>query len=345
MRGGASERSRALAPLVTVAIPSYNAASTLAATLESVLTQTYTNVEVVVVDDGSIDSTQEVLRRYAGSVKVIRQENGGLASARNAGLLAASGKYIALLDADDLCVPQRLSMQAEYMERHPDVVLCSTDFVGFDRNGPVSGSCIKKYYSQILETPGGFAGIYAHREVLCLSGHLVPTYAGNVYEHMVLGSFIHPPTVLFRRGILETCGLLDKSIPNCCDYEWFIRVSRLGQIAYIDYPLLKYRFSEDQMSGRRHRVQLSLDIVHIMEKTLSTDPSLSERVRHRFRRNYGRACLDAANELVDAHPLAGIRLLLRSASLGTIQPRTLLVLLKAGIPRRGLQWKRERLAS
>jgi len=123
-------------PLVSVVIPSYNAAATLPATLDSVWAQTYPRIEVIVVDDGSTDATGEVLARCGSRVRVIRQANGGLASARNTGCTAASGRFIALLDADDLCEPERIGVQVAFMAARPDVVLCGTEFCAFPHEDP-----------------------------------------------------------------------------------------------------------------------------------------------------------------------------------------------------------------
>mgnify|MGYP005826674425 CR=1 FL=1 len=113
------DAARAARPVVTVVIPSFNAAKTLSATLDSVLGQTIRDVEVVVVDDGSSDGTPEVLASYAAQVRGIRQANGGLARARNAGLAVARGEFIALLDADDVCEPQRLEVQLAVLRELP----------------------------------------------------------------------------------------------------------------------------------------------------------------------------------------------------------------------------------
>ena len=115
-------------PPVTCCIPSCNSAATLPVTLHSVLEQTWPRIEIIVVDDGSRDGTPEVLARCAGRVRGIRQPNGGLAAARNTGCSAATGEFIALLDADDLRTPERIGAQGTFMAARPDVVLSGTEF-------------------------------------------------------------------------------------------------------------------------------------------------------------------------------------------------------------------------
>ena len=118
------EIERARSPLVTVVIPAHNRESCVGDAIESVLAQeTDFQFEVIVVDDGSTDSTAEIGRSCGYPVRVVSKENGGPASARNAGVLAAQSPLIAFLDSDDLMLPGRLARQASFMVAHPDVVL------------------------------------------------------------------------------------------------------------------------------------------------------------------------------------------------------------------------------
>src|SRR5918993_3738999 len=112
-------------PLVTVVIPCYNQAHFLTEAIESVLSQSYPNFEVVVVDDGSTDDTSEVASRYPQKVRLIRQENRGLAGARNTGIGHARGEYLVFLDADDRLLPKALEVGIEQLEAHPECAFVS----------------------------------------------------------------------------------------------------------------------------------------------------------------------------------------------------------------------------
>lgn len=330
-------------PLVSVVVASYNAAKTLAETVECVLRQTYPSVELVVVDDGSTDDTQEILKRYSSRVRIVAKSNGGLASARNAGCKAAQGTYVALLDADDLCMPNRISVQAAFMEQHPDVLLCCSDFSAFNASGIVAESYIARYYSRVDETPGGIAGIYSRQKDISVDGEKLSTYSGQVYEHMAAGNFIHPPTVFFRRSALEKCGFWDESIVNACDVDWLVRMTRIGQVGYIDRPLLQYRLSESQMSGSQQRIRKTLDIAYVMDKTFAEDPTLFGRNPGVYRTCLGNVYLDAADALVDTRPFDALTKLCRSITLGVICVRTLKVFCKAFLPAFLLEtWRRSR---
>jgi glycosyltransferase involved in cell wall biosynthesis len=109
-------------PLITVVIPAYNVAETIAETLQSISRQTTTNLEILVIDDGATDRTPEILSSYADSrLRVIRQRNRGLAGARNTGIHHAKGKYIAFCDADDIWEAEKLELHIQHLESHPDV--------------------------------------------------------------------------------------------------------------------------------------------------------------------------------------------------------------------------------
>lgn len=126
------------APTISVVIPAYNAATVIEEALDSVLAQTLAPHEVIVVDDGSTDNTIPVVEKYASSVKLLRQSNGGAAAARNTGIQAATGEWVAFLDADDTWAPEKLEKQAAYIAKHPETVLVYTGFLLEDRFGCVT---------------------------------------------------------------------------------------------------------------------------------------------------------------------------------------------------------------
>jgi len=329
-------------PLVSVVIPSYNAAATLPATLESVLAQTYPRIEVIVVDDGSTDATSEVLARYASRVRTIRQANGGLAAARNAGCTAASGSFIALLDADDLCEPERIGTQVMFMAARPDVVLSGADFSTFDDSGTLAARFARRYYSRLAKAPHGPASFFRETAQVDVARWMpgppagsvpVTVHAGNVYRDMVLGSFIHPPTVMFARTLLAAVGLFDETIRNCCDWEWLVRAARAGKFAFIDRPLLRYRLSPSQMSGARHKPQLYADILDNLRRFARNDPQVSRWGGRAYERALGNACIDLAGALVASDRLKALALLGEAARHGTIDRRSPRYLAKALMPR------------
>jgi GT2 family glycosyltransferase len=334
--------------LVSIAIPSYNSASTLRETLDSVLAQSYPNIEVIVVDDGSTDDTESVVRRYGARVRYVHTAYGGLASARNAGLQQARGVYVALLDADDICAPQRIAAQVAFLETDAEIILCCSDFSAFDNDGEISSSYIGVYYPLIGSAAGGPAGLFAQRATLDLASvpyigmeEAVTTFSGNIYDRLVAGNVIHPPTVCFRREAVAKAGPFDERLRNTCDYDWLVRVSRLGKIGYMATPLLKYRVSESQLSSDRNQARTMVEIVHVMEKIRAADPELYQRRRSEIRRRMGRCYLSAANACAAKQPAAALSHLLRSIGLLGIQFATFKVLLKTVIPPRLIELIRQ----
>ena len=325
-------------PLVSVVIPAFNAGATLAQTIDSVLAQTYPRIEIIVVDDGSTDSTASILRPYGTRIRNLHQANSGLAAARNLGCRAAQGEFIALLDADDLCLPERIAVQAGLMGQRPDVVLCSSEFGAFGSQGRITDAHSSTYYSAI----GAYRidHLYPRHDDLIVTTAGAPAAgspsiqyrSGNVYEQLALGNFVHPPTVLFRRGLYETAGPFDQALSFTCDWEWFVRASRIGPFAFIATPLLDYRVSENQMSGKRSRVPRALQNLHVLERILKSDPVLFEKNRKRFKREIGVLSLDAADALADAHTAQSLRMLGKSVRQGVAGTESIKVFIKALLP-------------
>jgi glycosyltransferase involved in cell wall biosynthesis len=191
------------APLVSVVVPAYQAEAYLAEALESALGQDLDGVEVVVVDDGSIDRTAEIA--LAHGVRVLRRPHRGPAAARNAGLAVARGEFVTILDADDLWPADRLSRQVDHLRKHPAL-------------GIVLG------LTEIFLTPGQPRP--AHWPV----GHVgrpIPAVAG---------------TMLARARVFEIVGGFDEELRRCEDIDWLARVKDAGiQAGAIDHVVLRYR--------------------------------------------------------------------------------------------------------
>ncbi len=345
-----AQRQDAPPPLVSVVIPCYNGAEFLPEAIDSVLAQSYPSVEIIVVNDGSTDDTARVLDRYADRVTALHQPNGGLASARNRGLRSAKGDFIALFDADDVCQPDRLAAQVACMLQLPDVVLCCSDFSAFAGEQLLEVSHIATYYRIVGATAGGPAGLYANRQMLDIglapwpkSGLQAPitVLSGQVYESLMWGNFIHPPTVMARRSAIEIAGEFDEGIANGTDYDWLMRMCRLGPAAYLDRPLLKYRYSEAQLSAPRNTAQLALDTIIAMDKLRRMDSALFQRHRFQFRRRIGTCHLQAANALLETDKPRAIGQLMRSMLHGIVNLTSLKVIVKLMLPRRILAWRRQ----
>src|SRR6516164_2276083 len=122
-------------PRVDVVIPVYNSAATVAESVESALGQTFTDFEIIAVDDGSTDTSAEVLSRYGARIRVLAQSNRGLSAARNAGVRLGTAEYVAFLDADDIWEPEMLKRTVAALDRLPHSVLAYTDVTVVDSSG------------------------------------------------------------------------------------------------------------------------------------------------------------------------------------------------------------------
>jgi glycosyltransferase involved in cell wall biosynthesis len=207
---------------VSVIIPTYNRVRTLPRALDSVLAQTRAIDEIIVVDDGSTDSTVDLVLGNYPQVKLLQQSNLGVSAARNHGIKEASSDWIALLDSDDRWLPTKLEAQFALVKQRPDHRLCHTEEIWI-RNG--------KRVNQM----------HKHRK----SG-------GHIYNQCLPLCVISPSSVLMHRTLFEEIGLFDETLPACEDYDLWLRVCAREPVLFVDTPLIeKYGGHDDQLS-RKH---------------------------------------------------------------------------------------------
>lgn len=197
--------------LVSVIIPTYNRSQLVTEAIDSVLCQTYPNMELIVVNDGSTDDTEEKLRPYMDRIIYIRKENGGVSSAVNAGLRAAKGKYIARLDDDDLFMPDKTEKQVRVFEQDPDV-------------GLVTSACF------ITDAVGRTISVTRSPDF---------SQYGPFLTLLVKDWVLIQPTVMVRRECHDKLGFYKNIFAE--DYEMFLRISRYWGVGVVEQPLAKYR--------------------------------------------------------------------------------------------------------
>lgn len=284
---------------VSVIIPAFNCEDTIAAAIQSCLDQQYADTEVIVVDDGSTDRTPDVLRQFGSRIRALQQANGGLASARNSGVRAASGEFVALMDGDDLATPDRLAIQVEVLKARPDIALVSSDFSAFRANdADFSSSYIATYYHAITRL-GGLARIYpSATSVMADGSNSVATGAircGPVFESLLWGNFVHPPTMMVRRRLFDEIGLFDEALRYNSDYDFIVRASRAGPFAFIAQPLLRYRLSTTQMSHAAAGGKIPLETARILDKVRLANPVFYDQHRRLFRVRTAQSMILAAD--------------------------------------------------
>jgi len=207
-------------PLVSVIVPTYNRRAVLPRAVRSILEQTLQEaVEVIVVDDGSTDGTADMLKTDFPTVQCIRQANQGVSAARNTGLAAARGQWIALLDSDDHWLPQKLHSQLQALSAEPELRICHTEEIWI-RNGRRVNP-MKKH-----QKSGGW--IYLKCLPLCC---------------------ISPSSVVIHREVFDDVGLFDESLPACEDYDLWLRICAHEPVLFLDEPLtVKTGGHDDQLS-------------------------------------------------------------------------------------------------
>jgi glycosyltransferase involved in cell wall biosynthesis len=225
-------------PFVSVIIPTYNRGWIVRDAIDAVLGQTYTDFELIVVDDGSTDRTPQILDAYGDRLRVIRQANQGVSAARNRGIAYSLGPLIALLDSDDIWLPGKLSVQVAFFKKNPAALICQTEEIWI-RNG-------------LRVNPG--------------KRHRKPS--GMIFEPSLELCLVSPSAVMVRRELFEKVGLFDESLPACEDYDLWLRVGCRFPVHLIDKPLtLKRGGHEDQLSRQssldRYRI---LSLVKLIEK-------------------------------------------------------------------------------
>ncbi|ALP52231.1 glycosyl transferase [Candidatus Tenderia electrophaga] len=207
---------------VSVIIPSHNRAHTLARALDSVLAQTHAPDEVIVVDDGSTDGTEQLVRQHYASVIYLKQDNRGVSAARNRGIRQARGDWIALLDSDDEWLPHKLATQLHMLAQQPGNTLIHSDEIWI-RHG-VRVNPMDKHAKA-----GGW--IFHHCLPLCA---------------------ISPSATMIQAELFHEIGLFDETLPACEDYDLWLRISARYPVLYCEQPLIiKHGGHADQLS-RQH---------------------------------------------------------------------------------------------
>jgi len=234
-------------PVVTVILPTYNRAGFLRESIQSVLSQTFTDFELIVVDDGSTDDTKEVVQKFPEVRYTPCPVNRGVSKARNLGIGLARGRYICFLDSDDVWVENKLAVQIAWMEAQPACQVCYTDEIWIRKGVRVNP-------------------MNKHRKV-----------SGDIFSHCLPLCVVSPSSVLMRASLFLEVGVFDEALAVCEDYDLWLRISLKYPVHLIDEKLLIKRGGhEDQLSAKywgmdRFRVAALLKLLR--------EPSLGEERR------------------------------------------------------------------
>ncbi|MEP6465884.1 MAG: glycosyltransferase [Parafilimonas sp.] len=216
-------------PLVSVVIPCFNAEKFVEAAVRSIMQQSYTNLEIITIDDCSTDNTLSILKKLslkdARIVLLTNEKNLGIVSTLNKGIHTARGKYIARMDADDISVAERISMQVQYLEANNNVAMCGANYIMIDEKGNKTGS---------LKFPQHDENIKAELLFYC--------------------PFCHP-TVMMRKDIFNTIDVYQQSLVPAEDYELWIRVAEKFSVENLPDFLLYYRWHGNNITISKKQEQ------------------------------------------------------------------------------------------
>lgn len=242
-------------PLVSMVTPTYNQADYLAQTIDSVLAQDYPHIEYLVLDDGSTDSTPEVLHRYDGKVTWERQTNMGQSATLNKGWTQSKGQYLGYISSDDRLLPHAISTLVATLERHPEAVVAYCDFDLIDEKGVVVGHEASPEF-KLSDLVG---------DLVCQPG------AG----------------ALFRRDAFEKVGGWNPRLRKIPDFEFWLRMSKVGPFVRVPETLAEYRVHADSTAIRPLPVERTMEIVNTMRDYWGT--SRSPEMRYSMSRAHFKA--------------------------------------------------------
>jgi glycosyltransferase involved in cell wall biosynthesis len=222
-------------PLVSIIVPAYNLGEFTVEAVRSLLAQTYKNIEVIVVDDGSTDDTRMLLNRFNGQIRYIYKENGGACSARNMGFRASSGELIGFLDCDDLYCRDKLEKYVKYFCDNPDKGMVYS----FEQRINSLGKCI---------------GLYG----------MEPPRSIKLFDELLKYNFIGCTTPIMKREIMLDVGLWDENIFITADWDLWLRISKKYPVGFISESLSKYRIISSYIYKNMN--QYKNEMVYIFKK-------------------------------------------------------------------------------
>lgn len=267
-------------PTVSVIIPTYNSAAFVAEAVESVRRQSFANIEIIVVDDGSTDDTARVLEPYrrSGAVHYESQPNQGPSAARNAGIRAARGHFLAFLDADDTIPPHSVERRVRFLQAHPEVDVVFTDCRIRDRAGDTSAPHLREY--GFLRKVGATIASREGDEVV-FEGHFFEAF----FEHRICtltGNF------MIRRGLDGRVPLFEEGFTWGDITEYWFRLCRRYRVGFIDEPLFDYHRYRSVLT-RRHfdegltsYIRLEAALAEELERQGQASPRFIALIRRRI---------------------------------------------------------------
>jgi len=239
--------TKARAPKVSVVISTYNKPDLLTEAVNSVLNQTFTDFELIIVDDESIDNTREVIadfQKKSDKIRYVFQKNGGPSAGRNAGIRESRGEYIAFLDHDDLWVPEKLMKQVKFLDDNKNYAMVYAD--AYEFNGDI---------------------VTEERKLREIDRR---NMSGHILKNLILRCFIPAPSVMIRKSAVDETGFFDTRCLFSQDWNYWLRVAKKHEIGYLDEVLAGYRRHSGNITNNSE--------LHIRERHWIVDNAFDSKI-------------------------------------------------------------------
>ena len=243
-------------PLISIIIPVYNGERYIQSCIESLLAQRYSNKEIIVVDDGSTDNTAEVVKSIEGNINYVLQDNAGSAVARNTGIDAAQGEFIAFNDGDDLWAPNRLHQQVKFLQENPEYGVATGMFTHVNEKFQLSDT-----------TPVDDAETV----------QVISERSGWVYHTLFETSWYHIIAALVRRDVIDKVRF-NPSYRRGQDYDFWLQLAHHSQIAQLSANYAYYRKNEESISHKPHLRNYRAEIIDNALATMGNASQSGEKV-------------------------------------------------------------------
>jgi len=245
-------------PVVSVIIPSYNTANLLPLSVGSVLKSSIDHFEIIIIDDGSSDNAEEVVKEHWGSeprVKYYYQQNKGLAGARNTGIQYASGKYLVFLDSDDTILPEKLEKQVAFLENNKDYDAVYSNSIFF----------VENEMDKVIPTN-------------------FPSYSGSILKPLLYGNFIHVNAIMCRKDIVEKAGLFNQEYRELEDWDLWLRMSIGGsKFGYIDEILSMVMLRRGSMTSNQLKMNKAMvKVLENLKPILEHNPEINSACKYDY---------------------------------------------------------------
>ena len=267
--------------LVSIIVPTYNRGYCIQRTIDSVRAQSHENWELIIVDDGSTDNTAEVIQSNYSQDKRVRyifQANAGVSAARNAGIRAAYGDFVAFLDSDDVWRPWKLNVQLRCFEAFPEIGMVWTEFSAMDPSERiVEQRYLRKMYDAYRFFPTA-SSLFSETHDLSAAeiggSEDIPNvraHVGNIYPAMLRGNLVHTSTVMLSRERLLKVKEFDETLVlSGEDYDFHFRTCKWGKVCFVDVPSTIYQVdTRDRLS--LHRAQIAKNFARTVEAAISRE--------------------------------------------------------------------------